>query len=77
MTDTVDRSTLVTVVAAAGLLTGLALAGFGLSVHVEAAGYLAAGACDGCSPWHPLFVVAPLVVGTAAALGSGSALLRR
>lgn len=74
MTATVGRSTLV---AAVGLLAGLALAGYGLSVHVEAAGYLAVGECDGCSPWHPLFVVAPLVVGTAATLRSGYALVRR
>jgi len=69
--------TLVTIAAAVDLLIRLALPISGLSVHLETAGCLAAGACDGCSPWHPLFAVAPLVVGTAPAPGSGSALPRR
>jgi hypothetical protein len=72
VTDAAARLSLVPV--AAGLCL---LAGDGLSIHAETVGYLAAGRCDACSPWHPLFVVAPVLVGTAAALGSGYVLVRR
>ena len=39
---------------------GVVLLGCGLSAHRSVAGV---ARCDGCEPWHPLFVVAPLVVG--------------
>ncbi len=77
MTDAAARVSPATALAALLLVSGLALAGFGLALHVQIAGYLSAGRCDGCAPWHPLLVVAPLVVGTATALGSGYVLARR
>lgn len=58
------------------LLVGLGLVGWGGYLHLTIAGRVRAGACDGCAPWHPLFVVTPLVVGTASLLAAG-ALLRR
>lgn len=63
----------------AGLLVavGLGLVGWGTFLHLQLSGRLGAGACDGCSPWHPLFVVAPLVVGAGLALAGGSLLARR
>lgn len=47
--------------ALAGVLgaAGLALAGYGAYTHQSALG----PRCDGCEPWHPLLVVAPLVFG--------------
>lgn len=39
---------------------GVVLLGYGLSVHRSVTGV---ARCDGCAPWHPLFVVAPLAVG--------------
>lgn len=39
---------------------GLTLLGFGTYAHLSVAGR---SHCDGCEPWHPLFVLAPLVVG--------------
>lgn len=48
---------------AAAVLVGLALASYGGYTQYTISAALARGACDGCSPWHPLFVVAPLVVG--------------
>lgn len=42
---------------------GLALVGYGASVHLSVATRVGAGRCDGCAPAHPLFVVAPLAVG--------------
>jgi len=77
VTDTVARVSPTTALAAFLLVAGIALAGYGVAIHVETAGYLSAGECDGCSPWHPLLVVAPILVGTATALGSGYALVRR
>lgn len=41
-------------------LVGLALLGFGTYAHLSVAGR---SHCDGCEPWHPLFVLAPLVAG--------------
>ncbi|WP_227134550.1 hypothetical protein [Halorubellus salinus] len=52
-------------------LLGLGLASYGGYTQYTIATQLAAGACDGCAPWHPLFVVAPLVVGLVL-LASGS-----
>ena len=39
---------------------GVVLLGYGASAHLSVTGV---ARCDGCAPWHPLFVVAPLVVG--------------
>ena len=60
-----------------GLLLGLGLVGAGGYFHLTLAARVAAGRCDGCAPWHPLFVVAPLVVGTALVLLVGYLSLRR
>ncbi|WP_255148941.1 hypothetical protein [Halorarius halobius] len=43
------------------LLVGVGLALTGLGFHVEAAG----ARCDGCAPYHPLFVLAPVASGAA------------
>ncbi|MFC7251240.1 hypothetical protein ACFQJ5_15550 [Halomicroarcula sp. GCM10025324] len=50
---------------------GLALAGYGSYLHFSIAARVSAGQCDGCAPWHPLFVVAPIVVGAALLTASG------
>lgn len=52
-------------------LLGLVLASYGGYTQYTIASQLAAGTCDGCAPWHPLFVVAPLVLGVAL-LAAGS-----
>lgn len=52
---------------------GVVLLGYGLSAHRLATGV---ARCDGCAPWHPLFVVAPLVVGGVLVVG-GALLARR
>lgn len=39
---------------------GLGLLGFGTYAHFSVVGRTR---CDGCQPWHPLFVLAPLVAG--------------
>lgn len=52
-------------------LLGAVLAGYGAYTHFSIA---ARTNCDGCAPWHPLFVVAPLVLG--ALLLVGAAVLR-
>jgi hypothetical protein len=44
-------------------LLGLALASYGGYTQYTTASRVVASACDGCTPWHPLFVVAPLVAG--------------
>jgi len=56
---------------ATAALLGLVLASYGGYTQYTIASRVAAGACDGCAPWHPLFVVAPLVVGVAL-LAAGS-----
>ncbi|MFB6303978.1 MAG: hypothetical protein ABEH47_02330 [Haloferacaceae archaeon] len=65
------------VAAGLALLVGLALAGGGGYLHLTLAAQVRAGNCDGCEPWHPLLVVAPLVAGSALVLGSGYVLARR
>lgn len=65
----------------AGVLfvTGIALAGAGSYVHFRAAALLRTNQhCFGCSMflWHPLFVVAPLVIGLGFVLVSGYLLFR-
>jgi hypothetical protein len=65
-------------IAAGGLLAiGLALASYGAYLHLSIAGRVRAGDCDGCAPWHPLFVVAPLVLGSALVLGGGYIIYQR
>lgn len=62
-----------------GLLAvgGLALAGYGTYLHFSIAARVSAGQCDGCAPWHPLFVVAPIVVGTVLLVLAGYLITRR
>lgn len=60
-------------------LTGIALTGSGSYVHFRAAALLRTKQhCLGCSMflWHPLFVVAPLVIGLGFVLTSGYLLYR-
>lgn len=65
-------------IAGGGLLViGLVLASYGSYLHFSIAGRVQAGNCDGCAPWHPLFVVAPLVLGSALVLGGGYVIYRR
>jgi hypothetical protein len=56
---------------------GVAPAGSGACLHSGIAGRVSAGRCDGCDPWHPLSVVAPLVVGTALVLAGTRLYTRR
>jgi hypothetical protein len=56
---------------------GLALSGYAAYLHVSIASRVRAGSCDGCSPWHPLFVVAPMALGATLVLGAGFVLSRR
>lgn len=63
---------------ASGLgLVGLALIGYGGPVHLSVAAAVGRGRCDGCAPWHPMFVVAPIVVGAALLTVAGFLLARR
>lgn len=57
-------------------LLGVGLVGVGGYFHVTIAMRVRAGACDGCEPWHPLVVLAPLLAG-AVLLLAGSLLYRR
>lgn len=59
------------------LAVGLGLAGYGGYVHFTVAAQVRRGQCDGCAPWHPLLVVAPLVVGTLFVLLAGYLSYRR
>lgn len=59
------------------LLVGLGLAGAAGYLHLTIAAQVRAGNCDGCAPWHPLFVVTPLVVGVALVLIGGYVRYRR
>jgi hypothetical protein len=49
----------------AGLLLaiGTVLTGVGGYFRVTIATQVSAGRCDGCEPWHPLIVLAPLITG--------------
>lgn len=58
-------------VASALLVVGLGLGGWGTYLHLSLSGRIQAGVCDGCAPWHPLFVVAPLVAGTTLLTAAG------
>jgi hypothetical protein len=58
-----DPITPTRVASGAAALLGVALASYGGYTQYELSRQIAAGTCDGCAPWHPLFVVAPLVLG--------------
>ena len=73
-TESVDW---VRIVAGGLLVIGLALASYGAYLHFSIAGRVQAGNCDGCAPWHPLFVVTPLGLGSALVLGVGYVFYRR
>jgi hypothetical protein len=59
------------------VLPGVGLVAFGGYLHVTIAAQVRAGQCDGCSPWHPLFVVGPLVAGLALVVFGGLVVYRR
>lgn len=59
------------------LLAGIGLAGVGSYFHFTVAAQVRAGHCDGCEPWHPLFVFAPLLIGSALILVGGYLLYQR
>lgn len=59
------------------LVAGLGLAGYGGYVHFTVAAQVRAGQCDGCSPWHPLFVLGPLVIGVTFVVVASFLLSRR
>lgn len=40
---------------------GVVLVGIGVYMNRSIAGR---ARCDGCEPWHPLFVLAPMLLGT-------------
>jgi hypothetical protein len=71
-----DRITLTRAASAFVALLGIALASYGGYTQYRIASRLAAGACDGCSPWHPLFVVAPLALGIALIAGGSYVLAK-
>lgn len=50
-------------VAGLPLVAGLGLGGWAVYTHLKISARLRAGHCDGCEPWHPLFVAA--LVGSA------------
>ena len=52
------------------VVVGIGLVALGTYAHFGAVVARVIGDCDGCAPWHPLFVIAPLVVGTAAAVAA-------
>lgn len=58
-------------------LIGLALVGYGGSVQLTVTAAAPHGRGDGCDPWHPLFVVAPIVVGVTLLLVAGLRYARR
>ena len=66
-----------TVLQAVLALAGVGLAGYGSYLHLTLAAQVRAGRCDACEPWHPLLVVAPIVVGVVLILGAGYLWSRR
>jgi hypothetical protein len=68
--------TLTRVASATAALLGTAIASYGGYTQYAISRRLAAGVCDGCSPWHPLFVLAPLVLGIALIAGGSYALAK-
>lgn len=71
-----NRLTPTRVASATAALLGTALASYGGYTQYVISSRLAAGVCDGCSPWHPLFVLAPLVFGIALIAGGSYALAK-
>jgi hypothetical protein len=61
------------VASASVALLGMALASYGAYTQYRISRQLAAGACDGCAPWHPLFVLTPLIAGIALLAGGSYA----
>jgi hypothetical protein len=57
-------------------ILGVGLSGAGTYLHLNLSGRMQAGACDGCDPWHPLFVVTPLLAGAVLLLTACLLLLR-
>ena len=53
---------------------GAALLGYGAYAHFSVVGRTR---CDGCAPWHPLFVVAPVVLGAVLVVAGIGLLVRR
>lgn len=58
------------------LVLGVVLAGVGSYFHVTIATQVNAGQCNGCEPWHPLFVLSPLTIGVTLFLLAGYLLAR-
>lgn len=58
------------------LVLGVVLAGMGGYFHVTIATQVNAGQCNGCEPWHLLFVLAPLSIGATLFLLAGYLLSR-
>lgn len=59
------------------VLIGVALSGYGSYLHFTIAAKVSAGRCDACAPWHPLLVIAPIVIGVCLVLLGGYLLFRR
>jgi hypothetical protein len=59
-------------IAGAAWFVGFVLVSYGFSAHNSAA----TGRGDAAAPWHPLFVLAPLLVGGALVVGGGVLLVR-
>ena len=53
-------------------VAGLGLLAFAIEYHFEMVGE----SCEGCAPFHPLFVIAPMVLGAILTLG-GAYVVRR
>jgi hypothetical protein len=53
------------------LVPGIGFVGVGSYIHLTVTAQARTGQCDGCEPWHPLFVLAPLVVGSLLVLVGG------
>lgn len=58
------------------LVLGVVLAVVGSYFHVSIATQVNAGQCNGCEPWHPLFVLSPLTIGVTLFLLAGYLLAR-
>ncbi|WP_049902747.1 hypothetical protein [Halococcus agarilyticus] len=58
-------------------IVGAMSIGYGLYAHISVTAMMGARHCDGCTPWHPLFVVAPLVGGAVLVLGTVAFLVSR
>lgn len=58
------------------LAVGTGLVGYGGYVHFTG-GQRTLSHCGGCDPWHPLWVVTPLVLGSVFVLPAGILAVRR